>query len=98
MVFLHLSNGGFIKLQFEQPKISGNMVVKFSAQDPTDRTAERSIKTIKKLITDELFSTNWRLMTTEINYRLGYLDGQIKDVDLEGNLIKITNEIRERKK
>lgn len=91
-----IEHKGFIKLLFEQPKISGNVTVKFSVQDPTDRPAEKSIKLLKKTIADELFPTNWRLMTTGISYRLGYLDGQIKGVDLKEDLIKIAKEIGEK--
>lgn len=92
-----IESKGFIKLRFDQPKISGNVIIKFSVQDPTDRSAEKSIKTLKKTISDELFPTNWRLMTTGINYRLGYLDGQVKGVDLREDLIKLAMEIKEKK-
>ena len=36
-------------------------------------------------------------MITDINYRLGYLDGQIKGVDLKADLLKIATEIKVKK-
>jgi hypothetical protein len=92
-----IQSKGYIKLQFDQPKITGNVMVKFSVQDPTERMMEKSIKVLKKTIVDELFPTNWRLMSTEINYRLGFLDGQIKGADLREDLAKIANEIGQKK-
>jgi len=86
----------FIKLQFEQPKITGHMAIRFSTLDTSKRTEQESVKALKKIITETLFPTNWRLMTTEINYRLGYLTGQLKGVDQKEDLIKIAAEIDSR--
>ncbi len=88
-----LQKNQFIKLQFEPPKITGHMTIHFSTLDTSERTEQQSIKTLKKIISEALFFSNWRLMSTEINYRLGYLTGQLKGVDQKEDLQKIATEI-----
>lgn len=83
----------FVKLQLEPPKITGHMAIRFSIHDTSERTEPQSIKALKKIITQALWPTNWRLMGTEINYRLGYLTGQLKGVDQKEDLQKIAAEI-----
>lgn len=43
-----------------------------------DRAEYDSKKQLKKLITDELSSTNWRLMSNGTSYRVGYLTGRLR--------------------
>ncbi|MBI3234814.1 MAG: hypothetical protein HYZ42_12395, partial [Bacteroidetes bacterium] len=58
----YVENAGFVKLQFDKPKNDRYLTVEFSAQDPTDRDSRISIKALKKVIEQTLFSTNWKLM------------------------------------
>lgn len=83
----------FIKLQFDKPQKGRYLTVEFSVQDPTDRDARKSIQILKKTIETTLFTTNWRLMSTEISYDLGFLTGKVKGYSLEEDLIKIGKEI-----
>lgn len=83
----------FVKFQFEKPKSGRWLTVEFSAQDFSSRDERSSIKALKKTLSDLLFTTNWRLMSTDIYYKLGFLTGQIKGFSLEEDLIKIGKEI-----
>ncbi|MNY14781.1 hypothetical protein D3C86_1479690 [compost metagenome] len=74
------------------------MTVEFSVQDFSSRDERSSIKALKKTLTDLLFSTNWRLMSTDIYYNLGFLTGQIKGFSLEEDLIKLGKEIDVKRK
>ncbi|MGN6641206.1 MAG: hypothetical protein ACTHJ8_20005 [Mucilaginibacter sp.] len=66
-------------------------------QDPTDRDEAKSSKGLKKTIETTLFNTNWRLMSPGIEYKLGFLNGQLKGFSLEENILKIAQEIWEKK-
>lgn len=88
-----LEKAQFVKFQFEKPKSGRWLTVEFSAQDFSSRDERDSVKTLKKKLTNALFNTNWRLMSTDIFYKLGFLTGQIKGFSLEEDLIKIGKEI-----
>lgn len=88
-----LEKAQFVKFQFEKPKSGRWLTVEFSVQDFSSRDERSSIKALKKTLSDLLFTTNWRLMSTDIYYRLGFLTGQIKGFSLEEDLIKIGKEI-----
>ena len=83
----------FIKFQFDKPKIGSYVTVAFSTQDPTDRNERESLKILSKAIKQELFMTNWRLMAKRIDYRLGFLTGQLRAFEQHEDLIKIAKEI-----
>jgi len=85
------------KLQFSEVKVTGHLSVQFSVEDHTDRDSEKSIKALKKIMTDELFPTNWRLSPPTISCRLGLLTGQLKGFDLEEDLKRISEEIKAKK-
>jgi hypothetical protein len=88
----------FVKFQFEKPKSGRWLTVEFSVQDFSSRDEKSSISTLKKALTVSLFNTNWRLMSTDIYYRLGFITGQIKGFSLEEDLIKIGKEIDTKRK
>ena len=98
MLATAIENSGFIKMQFDKPKISRYLTVGFSVQDTLDRESAKSIKAMKKLTETTLFPTNWRLMSPGFEYRLGYLSGQLKGFSLDEDLLKIAQEIWERKR
>jgi len=91
-------NAGFIKMQFDKPQNDRYLVVDFSVQDSTNRDSSSSIKALKKIIENTLFSTNWKLMDTDISYNLGFLSGKLKGYSLEEDLIKIAKEIDQKKR
>jgi len=88
---LHKSN--FYKLTLQQPKISDVITVVFSVEDNSDRSDRQSSKELKRLLTAEIQRTNWRLMSTEIVSRMGYLSGQLKGFDQSEHLNKLIKEI-----
>lgn len=83
----------FIKPQFDKPQKGRHLTVNFSVQDPIDRDTRKSIQILKKIIETTLFTTSWRLMSTEITYDLGFLTRKVKGFSLEEDLIKIAKEI-----
>lgn len=93
-----VDGSGFVKLQFEKPKISRYLTVEFSVQDTQDRDSAKSIKAIKKIVDNTLFPTNWRLMSPGFEYRLGFLSAQLKGFSLDEDLLKIAQEIWKKKK
>jgi Zn finger protein HypA/HybF involved in hydrogenase expression len=70
---------GFIELQFEKPEMGRFVAVPFVVQDgKPERNDYDSKTTLKKLISGVLESTNWRLMSEGISYRVGYLSGNLR--------------------
>lgn len=92
-----LVKSGYDKLVFDKPKTGAQVVITFSIQDTTDRLSAKSISLLKKEIKNELLPTNWRLMATDVSYRMGHLEGQLKGVDSDEDMIKIAREIKENK-
>ena len=88
-----IDKSGFVKIQFDKPKISRYLTVEFSVQDTQEREEAKSIKALKKLVDTTLFTTNWRLMSPGFEYRLGFLSGQLKGFSLDEDLLKIAQEI-----
>jgi len=84
---------GFTKFQLDKPEIGRYAIVPFSVQDPSDRMEEESVRLLKKGISDFLLTSNWRLMTTGISYRLGVLEGRLRAYENDEDLIKIGKEI-----
>lgn len=88
-----VENHNFIKFQFDKPEIGRYVTVTFSTQDPTNRSEKGSVKILSRVIKQELFTTNWRLMTKGIDYRLGFLTGQLRAFEQHEDLLKIAKEI-----
>ena len=97
MLMTAIDESGFVKMQFDKPKISRYLTVEFSVQDTQDREAAKSIKALKKIVDTTLFTTNWRLMSPGFEYRLGFLNGQLKGFSLDEDLLKIAQEIWQKK-
>lgn len=85
---------GYTKFKFETPASGRFLTVRFSAQDPSNRTEQESIKKLTKAIKACVFSTNWRLVTTGITYQLGFLTGQLKAYTADEDIMKIGRGIK----
>lgn len=80
-----------INLVFGTPEIGKHVIVTFTCQDnDTSRKNTDQFQTLKKAIKESLESTNWRLMSEGLSYRLGYLSGRIKGYEQEQDFIEIT--------
>lgn len=87
----------YTKLSFEKPVFSSHTVLQFSLQDPTSRSEKESLKQLQKIIQADLFLTNWRLIKTELTYRMGYLTGKVKGFEQDDDILKISKEIHEKR-
>ncbi|MCK6648029.1 MAG: hypothetical protein L6Q66_00090 [Bacteroidia bacterium] len=88
---------GYTKFKFDSHSTERFLTVSFSLQDPSDRTEKESCKVITDAIKQSLFTTNWRLFTEGIDYRLGLLSGRLRAYEGEEGLMKIAREIYEQK-
>lgn len=76
-------------LSFVDPDIGRFVIIPFTVQDAKkSRKQEKSIQELRTLINKYLKNTNWRLMSTSIEYRIGYLTGQLKGYDKDEELAK----------
>jgi hypothetical protein len=85
-----LEREGFFRLDLGKPAIKRDVQMSFCAQDCKPGRCERdSIKDLENAIEDSLAGTNWRLMSTGINYRLGVLNGCLRGLETEKNLLAL---------
>ena len=76
-------------LSFGDPDIGRFVIIPFTVQDAKkSRKKEKSIQELRTLINKLLENTNWRLMSTGIDYRMGYLTGRLKGYEREEELAK----------
>ncbi len=85
-----LEHSNFIKLTLKEPQISKDFVLPFIVYDSKpDRTDAVSCSDLKKIITDTLSGTNWKLMSDGVTYRMGMLEGRLRGYEREEDLIKL---------
>jgi len=93
-----IENSGYIKLEFEKPELQKDVILGFSLQDnKSGREKYDSVHNLQKLIKETLAPTNWRLMSDGITYRLGFLQGRLKGIEGEENLLKLVKNDLEKK-
>lgn len=69
----------YIDLEFGKPEMGRFVSVDFTLNDTNDSRGDFDSKTqLRKLITNTLANTNWRLMSDGIEYRLGILSGRMR--------------------
>ena len=80
----------YSKLQLSEPEMGKDVQVSFTVRD-TDKDREEydSKRDFKKAIVKSLSDTNWRLMSSGIDYRLGILSGRLRGYDREEDLLKL---------
>lgn len=75
---------------FEQPDMGKDVTIAFSCLDTkADRSDYDSRNTLKKAVAEALHETNWRLMSSGIDYRLGYLTGRLRAYEREEDLLAL---------
>ncbi len=81
----------FVNLVLGQPEIARHVIVSFTVQDVGNgRVQAEAITELKKSLRETLESTNWRLMSEGLNYRLGYVSGRLKGYEQEEDFLEIS--------
>ena len=85
-----LEKVGYVELNLDKPVIGKIAYVGFSCLDgKSDREYYDSRKTLQATIRELLSDTDWRLTNEGISYRLGYLTGELRAYEDEGDLKKL---------
>lgn len=88
---------GYQKLSLNAPQLARHVAVEFTVQDSQAGRGEYDSRAgLKKLIQKALADTNWTLMSDPIDYRLGILQGRLKAVEDEEELVGLV-ESRQKK-
>lgn len=83
-----LEKESYMKFELGKPDMGKDVFIEFSTRDAkTDRDEYASKKSLKKLLTNTLEDTNWRLMSDGVSYRLGYLTGRLRAYEREEDLV-----------
>jgi len=95
-----IENNGYAKLEFEKPEFQKDVILCFSLRDnKPGREKYDSVHNLQKFIKETLALTNWRLMSDGITYRLGFLQGRLKGIEGEENLLKLVeNDLKKKAK
>jgi hypothetical protein len=90
-----ISPQGYIRLELSKPEFGKQLIVDFTVLDGnTSRQEYDSRNGFRKLVQGALANTNWRLMVTSLNYRLGYLQGRLKGYETEEDLLSLVSSVR----
>ncbi len=82
-----IEKAGYTKLEFEKPVLEKDVILGFSLQDAkSGRGDYDSRHELQKLLKKALSSTNWRLMSDGVTYRLGFLQGRLRGIEGEEKL------------
>ena len=85
-----LEKAGYIEFSLDKPEMDKDVFVGFNCLDSrSDRNDRDSEKTLKKTVEKALQDTNWRLMSDDISYRLGYLNGRLRAYERDEDLKKL---------
>lgn len=85
-----LQRAGYVKFELGKPDLRKDVVIEFGLQDAKlGRSEYDSRRQLKKLFKDALEQTNWRLMSDGISYRLGFLEGRLRGVEGEENILNL---------
>lgn len=88
----------YAHLKLLQPQVDRGVTIEFSVQDTDPDRGEYVSRTVlKKLLDKTLLKTNWSLMKTGVDYRLGILTGRFKGHEGEEALLELV-EMRKKKK
>lgn len=88
----------YSNLTFSQPEIAQHVIVTFTIQDTDPMHRSRSdMHDLKKILKDELETTNWRLMTDSLSNRLGCVSGKLKGYEREEDFFEIAGQKPETK-
>lgn len=85
-----LEKAGYSEFHLDQPEMRKDVFIGFNCLDTkTDRSDYDSRNVLKRLVNKTLESTNWRLTSDGIAYRLGYLNGRLHAYEREEDLKKL---------
>lgn len=85
-----IKKANFNKLNLKEPTFNQFVDISFTTQDTNPlRSASESTRELKGIINNELKTTNWRLHTDYISYRLGYLTGQLRGYERDEDIRKL---------
>jgi DNA-directed RNA polymerase subunit RPC12/RpoP len=87
-----LKKENYIKLELGKPEMGRDVFVELSIRDGKSGREEYDSKAnLKKAIKKTLEGTNWRLMSSGVSYRLGFLTGKLRGYEREEDLVKLAN-------
>lgn len=87
------SKNDYKDFQLGKPDMDKDIEVIFTAIDAKEgRSGEESRNTVWKLLSKDLYSTNWRLVRSSLNYRVGYIRGKLKAYENKLELEKLIDQ------
>lgn len=82
-----LKKAKYTELSFDKPEIGKDVFVEFSCLDSKpDRNDRDSRKALAETVEKALEETSWRLASSGISYRLGYLTGRLRAYEREEDI------------
>jgi len=89
-----LAKNGFEDFALGKPDMEKELQVMFTAIDDKEgRSGDDSKRTVWKLISKELEQSNWRLVRSSLEYRVGYIKGRLKVYESKIEIEKLVDTI-----
>lgn len=84
-----LGDSNYINPAFEKPKMEQYATMEFTVEEMQTDNQQASVHELQKLLRKSLETTNWRLMSDGISYRLGLLTGRLRAYESKEELLKL---------
>lgn len=85
-----LGKNDYKDFQLGKPDMDNQVSVSFTAIDVHDgRSGDESRSMVWKLVSKDLDATNWRLVRSSLNYRVGYIKGKLQAFETKLELEKL---------
>ena len=85
-----LKKHGYKDFELGKPNMDKEVVVHFTVIDDEDgRSGNDSRNSVWKLLNKDLDTTNWRLIRSSLNYRVGYINGKLRAYENKLELEKL---------
>lgn len=86
-----LDDAKYLNLTFEKPSMEKYVSMKFCVEEMETDNQNASTHDLQKLIRNSLKTTNWRLMTGGISYRLGLMTGRLRAYESKEDMLKLVS-------
>lgn len=84
-----LGKRSYADFRVSKPDISRDILTSFTMTDPSEDGNSQSVKRIRGIIDELLDDTNWTLVQSTIECRLGIIRGRLRGIDNKDELLKL---------
>lgn len=84
-----LGKRGYADFRLSKPDISRGILTNFTMTDPSEDGNSQSVRRTRGILDELLDDTNWTLMSSTLECRLGIIRGRLRGIDNDDELFKL---------